>query len=158
MTKLFLTPIGTLHTPWHTLGDCPRNGRQPDPAPVCTAKVLPEFLAGLQSLDGFSHLILLYWLNQPHSIRLLFTPPFDPQPHGVFASRAPWRPNPIGLSVVTLDGFDSPDVLRVRYLDCLDGTPLLDIKPYLSTTDSEPHAVMGWLDQHTTRNRNTGVS
>ena len=106
MTKLFLTPIGTLHTPWHTLGDCPRNGRQPDPAPVCTAKVLPEFLAGLQSLDGFSHLILIYWLNQPHSIRLLFTPPFDPQPHGVFASRAPWRPNPIGLSVVTLDGFD----------------------------------------------------
>ena len=158
MTKLSLTPIGTLHTPWRTLDDCPRNGRQPDPAPVCTVRILSEYLAGLQSLDGFSHLILLYWLNQPHPVRLLFTPPFDSQPHGVFASRAPWRPNPIGLSVVTLDGFDSPDVLRVRYLDCLDGTPLLDIKPYLSTTDSEPHAVMGWLDQHATRNRNTGVS
>ena len=76
----------------------------------------------------------------------------------MFASRAPWRPNPIGLSVVALDGFDAPDVLRVRYLDCLDGTPLLDIKPYLSTTDSEPHAAMGWLDPHATRNRNTGVS
>jgi tRNA-Thr(GGU) m(6)t(6)A37 methyltransferase TsaA len=158
LTNLALTPIGTLHTPWHDIDECPRNGRQPDPAPVCSVKMLPEFQDGLQSLDGFSHLILLYWLNQPRSVRLLFKPPFDPEPRGVFASRAPWRPNPIGLSVVTLDGFDSPDVLRVRYLDCIDGTPLLDIKPYLPTTDCEPHAVMGWLDQHATRNKNTGVS
>jgi tRNA-Thr(GGU) m(6)t(6)A37 methyltransferase TsaA len=157
LTNLSLTPIGTLHTPWRTIDDCPRNGRQPDPAPVCSVKVLPEFQDGLQSLHGFSHLILLYWLNQPHSVRLLFTPPFDPQPRGVFATRAPWRPNPIGLSVVTLDAFDAPNVLKVRYLDCLDGTLLLDIKPYLPTTDSEPHAAMGWLDPHATRNRNTKI-
>ncbi len=157
MTNFSLTPIGTLHTPWRAIHECPRNGRQPDPAPVCSVEVLPEFQDGLQSLDGFSHLILLYWLDQPRPVRLRFTPPFDAQPRGVFASRAPWRPNPIGLSVVTLDAFDPPNVLKVRYLDCLDGTLLLDIKPYLPTTDSEPHAAMGWLDPHATRNRNTEV-
>ncbi len=150
------TPIGTIHTPWRTIAECPRNGRQPDPAPPCTVAVLPEFIDGLQSLEGFSHLILLYWLDQTKSAQLVFTPPFDPQPRGVFATRGPRRPNPIGLSVVAFDGFAEPGVLNVRYLDCLDGTPLLDIKPYLRTTDSEPNATMGWLDPHATRNKNTG--
>ena len=149
------SPIGILHTPWQTLAACPRNGRQPDPAPACTALVFPPFLEGLTSLDGFSHLILLYWLDQAPPAKLSFTPPFDPRPRGVFATRAPFRPNPIGLSVVAFDGFDGPDTLKIRYLDCLDGTPLLDIKPYLPTTDSEPDATMGWLDPHATRNRNT---
>ncbi|HEX3574870.1 MAG TPA: tRNA (N6-threonylcarbamoyladenosine(37)-N6)-methyltransferase TrmO [Rhodopila sp.] len=156
MTSLSLNPIGTLHTPWRAIADCPRNGRQPDPAPVCIAHVLPEFVEGLRSLEGFSHLILLYWLDQATPPKLSFTPPFDPQPRGVFATRAPFRPNPIGLSVVAFDGFDAPDALKVRYLDCVDGTPLLDIKPYLPTTDSEPNAAMGWLDPHATRNPNTG--
>ncbi|HEY0183457.1 MAG TPA: tRNA (N6-threonylcarbamoyladenosine(37)-N6)-methyltransferase TrmO [Rhodopila sp.] len=155
MTEFTIRPIGTLHTPWHSITDCPRNGRQPDPAPACRAQVLPEFVDGLQSLGGFSHLILLYWLGQATHPRLSFRPPFDPQPRGVFATRAPFRPNPIGLSVVAFDGFDGPETLKVRYLDCLDGTPLLDIKPYLPTTDSEPDAAMGWLDPHATRNRNT---
>jgi tRNA-Thr(GGU) m(6)t(6)A37 methyltransferase TsaA len=152
-----IQPIGTLHTPWRSIEACPRNGRQPDPAPVCTALVHPEFVDGLASLDGFSHLILLYWLGQASQPNLTFTPPFDPQPRGVFATRAPFRPNPIGLSVVAFDGFDGPDTLKLRYLDCLDGTDLLDIKPYLPTTDSEPAATMGWLDPHATRNRNTAA-
>jgi tRNA-Thr(GGU) m(6)t(6)A37 methyltransferase TsaA len=146
-----LRRIGTLSTPWRSIGECPRNGRQPDPAPVCSVRVLPEFLEGLRSLEGFSHLILLYWLGQGTAPRLTFAPPFDAQPRGVFATRAPFRPNPIGLSVVAFDGFDGSDTLKVRYLDCLDGTPLLDIKPYLSTTDSEPGAAMGWLAPHATR-------
>jgi len=150
-----IQPIGTLRTPWATVAACPRNGRQPDPAPACSAVVLPAFQDGLQSLEGFSHLILLYWLGEGQTSRLVFTPPFDSQPRGVFASRAPWRPNGIGLSVVAFDGFDDPGTLKVRYLDCMDGTPLLDIKPYLVTTDSEPDASMGWLGTHATRNRNT---
>ena len=72
----------------------------------------------------------------------------------MFATRGPRRPNPIGLSVVAFDGFDGPGRLKVRYLDCVDGTPLIDIKPYLPTTDSEPQAAMGWLAPHATRNRN----
>jgi tRNA-Thr(GGU) m(6)t(6)A37 methyltransferase TsaA len=150
-----LTPIGTLHTPWRTIEDCPRNGRQPDPAPLCHVRVAADFVPGLRSLEGFSHLILLYWLDRSKGPQLVFTPPFDPQPRGVFATRSPRRPNPIGLSVVAFDGFDSSDCLKVRYLDCVDGTPLVDIKPYLSTTDGEPDATMGWLDPHATSNRNT---
>ena len=145
MRDLSLTPIGSLHTPWRTTRECPRNGRQPDPAPVCEARVLPAFHDGLLSLQGFTHLILIYWLQQAPPPRLEFVPPFDGSPRGVFATRAPWRPNPIGLSVVAFDGFGAPGILLVRYLDCVDGTPLLDIKPYLPTTDSEPDASMGWL-------------
>jgi tRNA-Thr(GGU) m(6)t(6)A37 methyltransferase TsaA len=158
LTGFTIQPIGTLHTPWQTVSDCPRNGRQPDPAPPCTVRVLPAFVDGLLGLAGLSHLILLYWLDQATRPKLTFTPPFDPEPRGVFSTRAPFRPNPIGLSVVAFDGFDGPDVLKVRFLDCVDGTALLDIKPYLATTDSEPGAAMGWLDPHATRNRNTGVS
>lgn len=150
-----LQPIGTLHTPWVRLEDCPRNGRQPDPAPPCSAVVLPEYVDGLRGLEGFSHLIVIYWLDAARQPRLVFTPPFDAQPRGVFASRAPWRPNPIGVSVAAFDGFAAPDRLNLRFLDCVDGTRLLDIKPYLPTTDSEPDATMGWLAPHATRNRNT---
>jgi formylmethanofuran dehydrogenase subunit E len=148
---LQLRPIGVLRTPWARLEDCPRNGRQPDPAPSCSAEVFPEFTAGLHSLEGFSHLILLYWLDRVSATRLTFTPPFDQETRGVFASRAPWRPNPIGMSVVAFDGFAGEGRLLVRFLDCVDGTSLLDIKPYLATTDSEPGAAMGWLDRHATR-------
>lgn len=145
-----LEPIGHLETPWATPAACPRNGRQPDPRPECRAVVLPQWQDGLLSLEGFSHLVLLYWLHEVPSPRLVFTPPFDGTPRGVFASRAPWRPNPIGLSVVAFHGFAAPGVLRVTNLDCASGTPLLDIKPYLPSTDSEPEATMGWLAPHRT--------
>ena len=146
-----LRPIGRLATPWRSIAECPRNGRQPDPAPLCHAEVFSEFVSGLEALDGFSHLVLLYWLDQAKPPALVFTPPFDDQQRGVFATRAPSRPNPIGLSVVAFDGFAAPGLLKVRYLDCLDGTALIDIKPYLRTTDAEPEATMGWLARHATR-------
>jgi len=147
-----LRRIGTLQTPWRTIAECPRNGRQFDPAPLCRVRVEPDYIPGLSSLAGFTHLILLYWLGQDAKPpQLVFTPPFDNQARGVFATRGPRRPNPIGLSVVSFEGFEAADCLKIRYLDCLDGTALLDIKPYLPTTDSEPGATMGWLDRHATR-------
>jgi tRNA-Thr(GGU) m(6)t(6)A37 methyltransferase TsaA len=145
---LALRPIGVLRTPWTRLADCPRNGRQRNPAPQCRAEILPEYADGLRDLEGFSHLILLYWLDQAGAPALTFVPPFDGTSRGVFATRAPWRPNPIGLAVVASDGFAAPTILRVRYLDCLDGTTLLDIKPYLRTVDAEPAASLGWLAAH----------
>jgi tRNA (adenine37-N6)-methyltransferase len=144
-------PIGVISTPWQTIAECPRNGRQPDPAPLCSVRVFPDYAEGLRSVEGFTHLILLYWMHQAKPPELVFTPPFDGSARGVFATRAPRRPNPIGLSVVTLEGFDGPDRLKVRYLDCMDGTPLIDIKPYLPTTDCERGASMGWLEPHATR-------
>jgi tRNA-Thr(GGU) m(6)t(6)A37 methyltransferase TsaA len=150
-----VSPIGSIATPWRTVADCPRNGRQPNPAPVCRLRIFPEFIPGLGGLEGMSHLILLYWFDQVKSPQLVFTPPFDTEPRGIFATRGPRRPNPIAMSVVKFDGFDGPDQLLVRFLDCVDGTPLLDIKPYLPTTDAEPDATMGWLAPHATRNTNT---
>lgn len=146
-----LRPIGHLETPWKTIRDCPRNGRQPDPAPECRAHVLPEFRDGLLRLEGFSHLIAFYWLGPAENPEMTFTPPFASEPAGIFATRGPKRPNPIGLSVVAFDGFAAPGALRLRFLDCMDGTPLLDLKPYLRTTDSVPEASMGWLAPHATK-------
>jgi tRNA (adenine37-N6)-methyltransferase len=148
-------PIGVISTPWRTIAECPRNGRQPDPAPLCSVRVFPEYAAGLRSVEGLTHLILLYWMHQAKPPELVFTPPFDGEERGVFATRAPRRPNPIGLSVVALEGLDGPGCLKVRYLDCMDGTPLIDIKPYLPTTDCEPGAGMGWLEPHATRTRSS---
>lgn len=143
-------PIGRLETPWATPTECPRNGRQPQPAPECRVVVDAAWHDGLAGLEGFSHLILLYWLDQAPVAKLRFTPPFDTEPRGVFATRAPFRPNPIGLSVVRLLGFAGRGVLLVQNLDCVNGTPLLDIKPYLPSTDAEPSASMGWLAPHRT--------
>lgn len=148
---LSLSPIGHLQTPFAEIADCPRNGRQLQPPPLCHAVVDAAFQPGLAGLDGFSHLILLYWMEQARPMDLVFTPPFDSAPRGLFATRAPWRPNPIALSVVAFEGFDGPGRLKVRNLDCRNGTALLDIKPYLPTTDSEPDASMGWLAAHATR-------
>jgi tRNA-Thr(GGU) m(6)t(6)A37 methyltransferase TsaA len=113
--------------------------------PVCHAEIAEAFIPGLRGLEGFSHLILLYWLDLAPAPEMVFTPPFETMARGVFATRAPMRPNPIGLSVVAFDGFNGPGRLAVRYLDCLDGTRLLDIKPYLATTDAEPGAPHGWV-------------
>ena len=145
MDGFAVRPIGTLHTPWRSIAECPRNGRQPDPAPLCMAVVLPEFIEGLRSIEGFSHLILLYWMDQAREPELVFTPPFDAQPRGVFATRGPRRPNPIGCRWWRSTGSMRRIRLKVRYLDCIDGTPLIDIKPYLRTTDCEPDAAwVGW--------------
>ena len=138
-------PIGHLSTPFRTRADCPRNGRLLQPPPPCHATVLPAYRPGLLGLDGFSHLLVLYWLHEIAAGDLVFVPPFDDAPRGVFATRAPWRPNPIGVSVCRFGGFEADGRLRLDYLDCLDGTPLLDLKPYLPSTDSEPQASMGWL-------------
>ncbi len=112
----------------------------------------PDFVDGLRSVEvDFPTCSLLYWMDRAREPELVFTPPFDTERRGVFATRGPRRPNPIGLSVVVFDGFAAPDALKVRYLDCIDGTPLIDIKPYLRTTDCEPEAAMGWLAPHATR-------
>jgi tRNA (adenine37-N6)-methyltransferase len=105
--------------------------------------ILPEFEAGLTDIEGFSHLILLWEFDRADGFALLGTPPSDNRPHGVFATRSLRRPNPIGLTIVELlrrQGLD----LHVRGVDMLDGTPILDIKPYLSSVPTEKLR-RGWL-------------
>jgi tRNA-Thr(GGU) m(6)t(6)A37 methyltransferase TsaA len=105
--------------------------------------VLPEFELGLTDIDGFSHLFVLWAFDRSQGFELLGTPPSDDRPHGVFATRSPRRPNPIGLTVVKLLRREG-NLLHVQGVDMLDGTPILDIKPYLS---SVPPEVLrrGWL-------------
>lgn len=105
----------------------------------------PELGEGLTDIEGFSHLFVVWQFDRSHDFELMSKPPFDDRAHGVFATRAPRRPNPIGLTVVELLGRDGSR-LRVRGVDMLDGTPILDIKPYLSSVPA--HLLRrGWLDE-----------
>ena len=106
-------------------------------------EILPQFESGLTDIEGFSHLIVLWVFDRAEGFELLGTPPSDNRPHGVFATRSPRRPNPIGLTIVELVGHDGPR-LQVRGVDMLDGTPILDIKPYLSNVPAEKLR-RGWL-------------
>ena len=131
--------IGRLRTPWTSRAECPKNGLQTQA--ICTVEVDPAYAAGLSHVTGCSHLILLYWMEQATRGLLIQQPRHAEGPRGTFSLRSPARPNPIALSVVELLGGED-NTLRVRGLDCLDGTPLLDIKPYYASTDSRPEATV----------------
>ena len=139
------TPIGIARTPFGSVEEMPI---QPAGAQgvVGTIELRPEFTPALQDLAGFSHLWLIYHFHRSGPTRLVVTPFLDSRPHGVFATRAPVRPNPIGLSLVELLEIDGSR-LRVAGIDLLDGTPLLDIKPYVPVFDQAPEARCGWLEQ-----------
>jgi tRNA-Thr(GGU) m(6)t(6)A37 methyltransferase TsaA len=140
-----MKPIGVIHTPFTELGGMPI---QPAGAAGVrgTVEVFEEYRAGLKDLDGFSHIVLLYVFHQSEGYELQVVPFMDTEPRGLFATRAPKRPNPIGLSVVQLDRIEG-GILQVRNTDMLDGTPLLDIKPYVPEFDSHVHVRTGWLEQ-----------
>jgi tRNA-Thr(GGU) m(6)t(6)A37 methyltransferase TsaA len=142
--KIELTPIGIIHSPFTDLAQMPIQPGYTASAPG-TVEVFPEYAEGLRDLDGFSHIILLYHLHKAGKARLLVTPFLDSQRHGVFATRAPVRPNPIGLSVVQLNRREG-NLLYVDGLDILDGTPLLDIKPYIPGFDERSEHRIGWLE------------
>jgi len=110
-----------------------------------TVEVYEEYRAGLKDLDGFSHIILLYHFHGNQGFNLHAVPFMDSEPRGVFATRAPKRPNPIGLSVVQLDKIED-GVLQIQNVDILDGTPLLDIKPYVPEFDVRVNVRVGWLE------------
>lgn len=138
-------PIGIIHSPYTQIAGMPI---QPAGAAGVqgSVKVFPEYEEGLQDLEGFSHIFLLYHFHRSDGFKLTVTPFLDEHSHGVFATRAPRRPNPIGLSVVRLLQREG-NVLRIENVDVLDGTPLLDIKPYVGEFDHFSSARFGWLEQ-----------
>ncbi len=129
--------IGHIRTPYATLADCPKNPLQS----TCEAQleVAPRFAAGLDGLDGFSHLIVLYWMDAARRDLIRQTPRHADRPRGVFSLRSPLRPNPIALCIVPLRAIDG-HTLTIGPIDCRDRTPLIDIKPYLPTIDAVPDA------------------
>jgi len=138
-------PIGMIHSPFKDLAEMPIQPSGEASAPG-TIEIDPDYAAGLKDLDGFSHLILIYFLHKVSRMQLIVVPFLDSEPHGVFATRAPVRPNPIGLSVVPLQKIEG-NILFVDHLDVLDGTPLLDIKPYVPEFDERAAVRIGWIEQ-----------
>jgi tRNA-Thr(GGU) m(6)t(6)A37 methyltransferase TsaA len=129
---LELVPIGVIHSPYRVKGDAPHQGRlSPTTSEI---EIFPEFAEGLKDVAERPHVIVLYWLDRAERDTLTATPPHSKKEHGVFATRSPDRPNPIGLAVVDILGIEGARLI-VRGLDAFDGTPVLDIKPYSPEID-----------------------
>ena len=144
--KLLIRPIGLVHSPF----------KEPKGTPIQASgakgiqgkiEVFPEFKAGLKDLEDFSHIILIYHLHLIKETSLEVKPFLDNNTHGVFATRAPGRPNSIGISVVRLVGIDN-SILTVKDFDIIDGTPVLDIKPYISEFDYRDVTKNGWYKEN----------
>jgi tRNA-Thr(GGU) m(6)t(6)A37 methyltransferase TsaA len=143
--KIEYQPIGIIHSPF----------TEPSGMPIQSAgaagvegtvEVFPKYNAGLKDLEGFSHVIMLYHFHQSKGFNLHVVPFLDSIPRGLFATRAPKRPNPIGLSVIKLQKIQD-NILYVENVDILDGTPLLDIKPYVPECDKQTGVRVGWLEE-----------
>ncbi len=150
-TAFVMTPIGVARTPYADAAEIPK-GPGAEHHALGTLELRPDLAAGLQDVEGFSHLYVLWVFHRSSGHELLTRVPLDEQGlHGVFATRSPRRPNPIGLTVVELLGRDG-NVLRVRGVDMLDGTPILDLKPYLSGPPRETLR-RGWVAEAEGRSR-----
>lgn len=143
--EIFFKPIGIIKTPFFKKEGMPI---QPSGAKgiLGEIEILPEFVDGLKDLDGFSHIILIYHFHESKGFQLSVKPFMDDQLHGIFSTRAPKRPNPIGFSVVKLNKIKS-NILFIENIDVLDGTPLLDIKPFIPNVDSPKVERLGWLER-----------
>jgi len=149
-----LTPIGLIHTPFATKQDAPIQGAF-HPEHEGTVEVLPEFEEGLYDIDGFSHLFLIYQFDRAIEAQMRRPTFLSDEEHGLFATRHPARPNPIGLTVVRLLAREGTR-LTVGGIDVLDGTPLFDIKPYIPRFDCFPDATEGWFAGVTNRPKPPG--
>jgi tRNA-Thr(GGU) m(6)t(6)A37 methyltransferase TsaA len=146
MKDIQYRPIGVIHSPHTDIAGMPI---QPSAALGVRGRVEihPEYQAGLQDLDGFSHLILLYHFDRVKKVKLTVQPFLDTEERGVFATRAPTRPNPLGLSIVRLLSVKG-NILQVENVDILDQTPLLDVKPYVPYFDRPDVEKAGWLEKN----------
>jgi tRNA-Thr(GGU) m(6)t(6)A37 methyltransferase TsaA len=141
--SLELKPIGIIHSPYKNRGEAPYQGYKSEE--ISQIDVFEEFEQGLQDIDGFSHIIIIYWFHKSQGYHLLVKTPWDEIPHGLFTTRSPHRPCPLGLTIVELVAREN-NILKVKGLDAIDGTPLLDIKPYVPGIDQRSVVRLGWLE------------
>jgi tRNA-Thr(GGU) m(6)t(6)A37 methyltransferase TsaA len=136
--------IGRIHSPWTSRKDCPKNMASARArATPATVEVAPEYRPGLAGLEHVSHVAVLTWLDRSARNLIVQKPRHAPRPKGVFALRSPARPNPVGLHIARLVGLDADaGILTLDAIDVLDGTPIIDIKPYYASTDSVPEATV----------------
>ncbi|MGA2625325.1 MAG: tRNA (N6-threonylcarbamoyladenosine(37)-N6)-methyltransferase TrmO [Bacteroidota bacterium] len=144
MNDIHYKPIGRIHSPFQNVEGMPIQAS--GAAGIAgTVELFPEYTDGLKDVEGFSHLILLYHFHLSNNYSLQVKPFLDERLHGVFSTRAPKRPNPIGLSVVRLVRVES-NILHIEDVDIIDGSPLLDIKPYVPEFDIRKVEKIGWLE------------
>lgn len=148
--SLELKPIGVIHSPYRNRSEAPYQGHRSKRA--SRIEVFKEFEGGLQDIEGFSHIVVIYWFHKSQGYHLLVRTPWDDIPHGLFTTRSPHRPCPLALTVVELVTRDK-NTLRVRGLDAIDGSPLLDIKPYIAAVDETSVVRSGWLEGKLGRGR-----
>jgi tRNA-Thr(GGU) m(6)t(6)A37 methyltransferase TsaA len=144
VSDLVYKPIGVVHSPFKEPKNVPIQAAASN-GTAGTIEIYPEYVEGLKDLEGFSHLILLYHCHLVKGYSLMVKPFLDDNLHGVFATRAPARPNPIGISTVQLNRIEN-NILHIQDLDILDGTPLIDIKPYIPKFDCRKNAKIGWFN------------
>jgi len=135
-----LKNIGLVHSQYKKNSDAPRQGGDS----ISEIEISKDFEDGLKDIECFSYLHIIYWLHKSEDFSLLTHTPWDDELHGVFATRSPRRPNPIGYSVVKLVK-RKKNILLVKNLDAIDGTPVIDIKPYIKKIDTKPGSNQGWL-------------
>ena len=133
--------IGRIRTPWTRREDCPKNAREAQA--LCTIELDPRWANGLKGVESCTHIVVLYWMDRSRRDLILQVPRLYGEQRGTFALRSPARPNPIAMSVARLVNVEGAR-LSVIGLDCLDNTPLIDIKPYFASTDAISEAVVGW--------------
>ncbi|MCF8303791.1 MAG: tRNA (N6-threonylcarbamoyladenosine(37)-N6)-methyltransferase TrmO [Bacteroidales bacterium] len=143
--KIELNPIGSIHTPYKSLEGMPIQSRGARGVKG-TVEVFEKYREGLNDLEGFSHVVLLYHFHKNTDYKLTVVPFLDSKPRGLFATRAPKRPNPIGLTIVELERIEN-GILYISNVDMLDGTPLLDIKPHVPFFDDQKEVRIGWLEE-----------
>jgi tRNA-Thr(GGU) m(6)t(6)A37 methyltransferase TsaA len=144
IVEVTFKPIGVIRTSFHSLEEMPIQPSSDTSGPG-TVEVFPEFAEGLRDLEGFSHIYLIYHFHKVRRSQLTVTPFLDSKPHGVLATRAPSRPNPIGLSLVRLVRIEN-NLVYIEGADVLDETPLLDIKPYVPEFENIGEVRTGWLE------------
>ncbi len=142
--QISINPIGIIHTPFNDIKGMPI---QPLAAEGVKGHIelFPKYIEGLTDLAGFSHITLLYQLHKINGYDLIVKPFMDNKEHGIFATKSPKRPNAIGLSTVKLLGIEN-NVIHIEMVDMLNGTPLIDIKPFYSKFDNRTNTTSGWLD------------
>jgi tRNA (adenine37-N6)-methyltransferase len=152
--ELTVRPIGVIHSPYLSKETTPIQGRFASDV-VARVEVFPEYAEGLKDLELFSHIWLIYRFHELAKVRLVTLTFLDDEPHGIFACRHPGRPNALGMTVVELVRREG-SALVVRGVDALDGTPLVDLKPYLPQFDCVPHAKKGWTEGREERPKPSG--
>jgi len=134
--------IGVVHSPYKTTADAPFQGNDK----ISKIEISKEYKGGLKDIEGFTHLHVFYWLHKSKGFSLIVTTPWDTISHGLFTTRSPHRPNPIGHAVVELVE-QKDNILSVRGLDAIEWTPIIDIKPYIKKLDVKTDAISGWIEK-----------